>query len=86
MFQKNAVKAARKILKTAYKEKVLDKVLTKEENEILVKFFSGKIPYDQKVLQILDRYTLLSFSDLDTVILRFDRPGSHFTKSRKRAP
>uniref|UniRef100_A0A0K0D012 ATP synthase subunit d, mitochondrial n=1 Tax=Angiostrongylus cantonensis TaxID=6313 RepID=A0A0K0D012_ANGCA len=46
--------AAQKILKVAYKEKAFERTLTKEENDTLGKFFSGKIPYDANVLNVLD--------------------------------
>ncbi|KJH45730.1 hypothetical protein DICVIV_08205 [Dictyocaulus viviparus] len=62
---KRALDAAQKILKVAYKEKAFEKTLTKEENDVLSKFFSGKIPYDHNVLQTLDNV-------LDKTIEYFD--------------
>ncbi|KAJ1353907.1 hypothetical protein KIN20_010683 [Parelaphostrongylus tenuis] len=54
MATKRTLDTAQKILKVAYKEKAFEKTLTKEENDTLAKFFSGKIPYDASVLNILD--------------------------------
>ncbi|CAJ0593173.1 unnamed protein product [Cylicocyclus nassatus] len=51
---KRFLKAANKILRTAYRDKAFEKTLTKAENDVLAKFFSGKIPYDAYVLHTLD--------------------------------
>ncbi|KAL6729061.1 hypothetical protein Aduo_000152 [Ancylostoma duodenale] len=51
---RRSLEAAQKILKVAYREKAFEQTLTKEENEVLAKFFSGKIPYDGNVLHTLD--------------------------------
>ncbi|KAK6726807.1 hypothetical protein RB195_004862 [Necator americanus] len=51
---RRSLETAQKILKIASREKAFEKTLTKEENEVLGKFFSGKIPYDAKVLHTLD--------------------------------
>ncbi|EYB99308.1 hypothetical protein Y032_0123g1134 [Ancylostoma ceylanicum] len=51
---RRSLEAAKKILKVAYREKAFETTLTKEENEVLAKFFSGKIPYDANVLHTLD--------------------------------
>ncbi|VDM78899.1 unnamed protein product, partial [Strongylus vulgaris] len=69
--------AAKKILKIAHKEKAIEKTLTKEENEIVSKFFSGKIPYDQNVLNVLDRV-------LDKTIDYLQTHGAHLDPETKR--
>ncbi|VDL73251.1 unnamed protein product [Nippostrongylus brasiliensis] len=51
---KRVLATARKILKDAYDEKAFQAMVTTEENEVLAKFFSGKIPFDEEVLRTLD--------------------------------
>ncbi|VDM82440.1 unnamed protein product, partial [Strongylus vulgaris] len=77
LFQRRTLDAAKKILKIAHKEKAIEKTLTKEENEIVSKFFSGKIPYDQNVLNVLDRV-------LDKTIDYLQTHGAHLDPETKR--
>ncbi|KAK6029329.1 hypothetical protein OSTOST_04561 [Ostertagia ostertagi] len=74
---KKALNAAKKILRVAYKEKAMEKALTKEENDTISKFFSGKLPYDQNVLHVLDRA-------LDKTIDYMETHGTHFDEETQR--
>ncbi|CAD6186112.1 unnamed protein product [Caenorhabditis auriculariae] len=52
--EKATIDLARKLLKLAKKLKILDECLTKDDNEVLAKFFSGRMPLNQQVLNVLD--------------------------------
>ncbi|KAK5972851.1 hypothetical protein GCK32_004984 [Trichostrongylus colubriformis] len=51
---KRSLQTAKKVLKVAFKEKAFEKSLTPKETDTITKFFSGKLSFDENVLQVLD--------------------------------
>uniref|UniRef100_A0A7I4XWY5 DUF4780 domain-containing protein n=1 Tax=Haemonchus contortus TaxID=6289 RepID=A0A7I4XWY5_HAECO len=51
---KHTLDGARKILQVAFRDKESEKILTSYENDVIVKLFSGKIPFDANVLKVVD--------------------------------
>ncbi|VDO39411.1 unnamed protein product [Haemonchus placei] len=47
---KHTLDGARKILQVAFRDKESEKILTSYENDVIVKLFSGKIPFDANVV------------------------------------
>ncbi|CAJ0593580.1 unnamed protein product [Cylicocyclus nassatus] len=80
---RRTLEAAKKILKIAHREKAIEKTLTKEENEIVSKFFSGKIPYDQNVLNVLDRVLDKTIEYLQTHGANLDPETKRLIEKRK---
>ncbi|KAK6726837.1 hypothetical protein RB195_004878 [Necator americanus] len=81
---KKTLEAAKKILRISHKEKAIEKTLTKEENEIISKFFSGKIPYDQTVLNVLDRVLDKTIDYLQTHGTTLDPETKRLVEKRKK--
>ncbi|ETN73608.1 hypothetical protein NECAME_04294 [Necator americanus] len=82
--EKKTLEAAKKILRISHKEKAIEKTLTKEENEIISKFFSGKIPYDQTVLNVLDRVLDKTIDYLQTHGTTLDPETKRLVEKRKK--
>ncbi|EYC10164.1 hypothetical protein Y032_0057g2800 [Ancylostoma ceylanicum] len=80
---RKTLESAKKILKIAHKEKAIEKTLTKEENEVVSKFFAGKIPYDQNVLNVLDRVLDKTIDYLQTHGANLDAETKRLIEKRK---
>ncbi|KIH53977.1 hypothetical protein ANCDUO_15878 [Ancylostoma duodenale] len=64
-------------------EEAIEKTLTKEENEVVSKFFAGKIPYDQNVLNVLDRVLDKTIDYLQTHGANLDPETKRLIEKRK---
>ncbi|RCN45938.1 hypothetical protein ANCCAN_08103 [Ancylostoma caninum] len=80
---RKTLESAKKILRIAHKEKAIEKTLTKEENEVVSKFFAGKIPYDQNVLNVLDRVLDKTIDYLQTHGANLDAETKRLIEKRK---
>ncbi|CAJ0949935.1 unnamed protein product, partial [Mesorhabditis belari] len=81
----NAASTALIILEEAHKKKSFEKLMTKEENEQLAKFFGGMAAYNDKIMGLINKTLDKIFDDVQKKIEPQKLPEPHFFLNREMA-